>query len=176
MDGLVDERATAVEGEGAAPLGTGVVVGRAIPLDARVDEERLAEEAGVEPVLETLDVGLEAVLKDYGELYVGFIGGGDEGVGFFCGNVHGLFGEDVKAALGGGYALLGVKAGGSAEDDEVERLVCEEGGEVGEGLGVVFGGEARDALWIGAVDGGDLYAGDGAGGAGVGLADVAGAD
>jgi len=54
--------------------------------------------------------------------------------------------------------------------------VREEGSEVGEGLGVVFGGEAGDALWIGAVDGGDLYAGDGAGGAGVGLADVAGAD
>src|SRR6266849_2829214 len=95
VDGLVDERAAAVEGEGAAPLGVAVVVGRAIPLDARVDEERLAEEAGVEPVLETLDVGLEAILEDYGELYVGFVGGGDEGVGFFCADVDRLFGENV---------------------------------------------------------------------------------
>src|SRR5260370_204662 len=74
--------------------------------------------------------GFGVVVKDEGELYVGFSGGGDEGVGFFCGNVHGFFGEDVKAALGGGDALLGVKGGGSAEDDEVERLVCEEGSEV----------------------------------------------
>jgi len=60
---LVDERAATVESEGAAHLEAGVVVGRAIPLDARVDQERLAEQASVEPVLEALDVGLEAVLK-----------------------------------------------------------------------------------------------------------------
>ncbi len=176
VDGLVDERAAAVEGEGAAPLGAAVVVGRAIPLDAGVDEERLAEEAAVEPVLEPLDVGFEAILEDYSELYVGFIGGGDEGVGFFCGDVDGFFGEDVQTALRGGDALLGVKAGGGAEDDEVERLVCQEGGEVRVRLGAVFGGEAGDALRICTVDGGDLDTGDGAGGAGVGLRDVAGAD
>src|SRR6266849_5034673 len=176
VDGLVDERAAAVESEGTAPLGVGIVVGWAIPLDARVDEERLAEQAAVEPVLEALDVGLEAVLEDYSELYVGFVGGGDEGIGFSRRNVDGFFGEDVEAVLGGGDALLGVKAGGSAEDDEVEGLVCEKGAEVGVGFGVVFGGEARDALRICAVDGGELDAGDGAGGAGVGLCDVTGAD
>src|SRR6266849_1217 len=175
VDGLVDERAAAVEGERAAPLEIGVIVGGAIPLDARVDEERLAEEAAVEPVLEALDVGLEAILENYCEFYVGFVGGGDEGVGFSCGNVDRLFGEDVEAVLGGGDALLGMEAGGSAEDDEVERFVGEEGGEVGERLGVVFGGEVGDGLRICAVDGGDLHAGDGAGGAGVGLRDVAGA-
>jgi len=176
VDGLVDERTATVEGESAAPLGAGVVVGRAIPLDARIDEERLAEEAGVEPVLQALDVGLEAILEDYGELYVGFVGGGDEGVCFFCRNVDGLFGEDVEAMVGGGNALLGVKAGGSTEDDEVERLVREEGGEVGVRLGMVFGGEAGNGLRICAVDGGDLDGGDGTSGAGVGLGDVAGAD
>ena len=72
--------------------------------------------------------------------------------------------------------MFGVKAGGGAEDDKVERLVCEEGGEVGVGFGGVFSGEARDGLRICAVNGGELDAGDGAGGAGVGLGDVAGAD
>jgi hypothetical protein len=78
--------------------------------------------------------------------------------------------------VGGGDALLGVEAGGSADDNEVERLVGEEGGEVGVRLGLVFGGEAGNGLRICAVDGGELNAEDGAGGAGVRLGDVAGAD
>ncbi len=176
VDGLVDERAAAVESEGTAPLGVGIVVAWAIPLDARVDEEGIAEQAAVEPVLEALDVGLEAVLENYGELYVGFVSGGDEGVGFSCRYVDGFFSEDVEAVLGGGDALLGVKAGGSAEDDEVEGLVREKGGEVGVGFGVVFGGKARDTLRICAVDGGELDARDGASGAGMRLRDVTGAD
>ena len=115
MDGLVDERAATVKRKGAAPSGVAVVLGRAIPLHAGIDEERFAEEAVVEPVLEALDVGLETILKDYRELYVGFVGGSDEGVGVSCGDVGGLFGEDVEAALGCGDALLGVKTGGSAD-------------------------------------------------------------
>jgi len=66
VNGLVDECAATVEREGAAPLGAAVIVGRAIPLDASVDEERFAEEAAVEPLLEALDVGLEAILEDHG--------------------------------------------------------------------------------------------------------------
>src|ERR1700687_2998779 len=81
VDGLIDERAAAVEGKGAAPFRAAVIVGRAIPLDASVDEERLAEEAAVEPLLEALDVGLEAILEDHGQLYVGFVGGGRLGGG-----------------------------------------------------------------------------------------------
>src|SRR5260370_18097288 len=105
-EGLGDEDAGGVEGEGGAPHGIGVIVGGAIPLDARVDEERLAEEAAVEPVLEALDVGLEAILENYGEFYVGFVGGGDEGVCAFCGAVDGLFGGGVETCLGGCGALL----------------------------------------------------------------------
>src|SRR5882724_1547279 len=47
VDGLVDECATAVEGEGAAPIRVAVIVGRAIPLYASIDQERFAEEAAV---------------------------------------------------------------------------------------------------------------------------------
>src|SRR5712664_2378422 len=51
VDGLVDECAAAIECKSAAPFGMAVVVGRAIPLDASVYEEKLAEEAAVEPLL-----------------------------------------------------------------------------------------------------------------------------
>jgi len=47
VDGLIDEGAAAVEGESAAPSGVAVIVGRAIPLYAGVDEEWLAEETAV---------------------------------------------------------------------------------------------------------------------------------
>src|SRR6202171_3507359 len=51
VDGLIDEGAATVEGEGAAPFGVAVVAGRAIPLDARVDEQWLAPHAGGKPLL-----------------------------------------------------------------------------------------------------------------------------
>ena len=47
VDGLIDECAAAVEGEGAAPSGVAVIVGRTIPLHASVDEKRFAEKAAV---------------------------------------------------------------------------------------------------------------------------------
>ena len=44
------------------------------------------------------------------------------------------------------------------------------------GSAAVFAGEAGDFFGIGSVDGGDCDSGDGAGGASVGLCDVAAAD
>src|SRR5713101_5000023 len=50
MNGLIDEGSAAVESEGAAPFRGAEVVGRAIPLNAGIDQKRLAEAAGVEPL------------------------------------------------------------------------------------------------------------------------------
>jgi len=48
-------------------------------------------------------------------------------------------------------------------------LCARKAAKVSVGFGVVFSGETDDGLRICAVDGGDLHAGDGVGGAGVGL-------
>src|SRR5712692_3962886 len=50
MNGLIDEGSAAVESEGAAPFRGAEIVGWAIPLDASIDQKRLAEAAGVEPL------------------------------------------------------------------------------------------------------------------------------
>jgi len=176
VNGLVDEGAAAIESESAAPAGGGVIVGRAVPLDAGIDEENFAEKILVEPGFELADVGFGAVLKNYGKFCIGFFCGVDKGVGASGGDFEWLFDEYVETSLSGSDALRGVEAGGAAEDDEIHGAMLEEGGEVREGSAAVFAAEAGDFFGIGAVNGGDFDIGNGAGGARVSFGDVAAAD
>src|SRR5260370_39764010 len=98
VNALIDQGAAAVEGEGAAPAGIGVVLGRAIPLHAGVQAEGLTEQALIEPIFELANVGLEAVLKNQAELDFGFFCGLDEGGLARGGELDGVFGADVQAA------------------------------------------------------------------------------
>jgi len=123
VDALIDQGAAAVESERAPPARTSIILGRAIPLDAGVDEEGLAEEVLIEPILELANVRLHAVLKNHAELDVGLLGGFDEGVGTGGANFDRFFSEDVQALTGGGNALHGVEAGRAAEDDEIHRAM-----------------------------------------------------
>ena len=176
VDALIHEGAAAVKGESAAPSGVGVILRRAIPLDAGVHKQDFAEEALVEPGFELAEVGLETILKKHAESYVGLIGSGDKGVGAGRGDVQGLFDENVQAMPGGGDAVLGVKAGGAADDDEVHRPMLEEAVEVVIESSGEFAGEESDLFRVGAVDRGNCDAGNGACGASVSLGDVAATD
>jgi len=130
VDALIDERAAAVERERAAPAGVGVVLGRAIPLYAGVNEKGLAEQALIERVFELADVRLHAVLKNHAELDFGLFRSFDEGVGARGADFDRFLGEDMEAVAGGGDALRGVEAGGSADHHEVHGAMIEEGFEV----------------------------------------------
>jgi hypothetical protein len=173
---LIDERAAAVERESAAPAGVGVILGRAIPLHASVDEEDFAKEILIEPGFELANVGLGAVLKKNSKADMGGICGGDERVGARGVDFERFFGEDMEAAARGGDALLGVKAGRAAEDDEIYLAMIEEGVEVFIRRAAKFMAEAADFLGVRAMDGGNFHAGDGAGSASVSFGDVASAD
>src|SRR5207302_9103035 len=97
VDALIDQGASAIEREGAAPARTGVVLGRAIPLHVGVDDEGPAEKALIEPGLELASVGLHAVLKNHAELDTGFFCRVDEGVGTRGADFDGLFRKDMEA-------------------------------------------------------------------------------
>ena len=75
-----------------------------------------------------------------------------------------------------GDSLLGVLAGGTAEDDGLHGAVGEEGLEISEGFAAVLATEVGDLFSVDAVDGGDLGAGDSIDSAGVGFRDVAAAN
>jgi len=176
VDALIDERSAAVERECAAPAGVGIVLWRAIPLHASVDYKGPAEEALVEPGFELADVRLQAVLKNDAEFYLGLFRSFNEGVRARGADFDRLLRKDVQAVTGGGNALRGVEAGGTADNDEIHGAMIEEGFEIWVGRGAVLAGETGDFFGIGSVDGGDFDAGDGPGGAGVGFRDVAAAD
>ncbi len=105
VDTLIDQGAATVKRECAAPARIGVVLGRAIPHHASVDDDRPAEEALIEPAFELTNVRLGAVLKDDAKLDVGLFCGFDEGVGARGADFNGLFREYVQTVAGGGDAL-----------------------------------------------------------------------
>ena len=119
MDALIDQSTAAIERECAAPVGIGVVLGRAVPLHAGVDDEGPAEATLIEPAFELANMWFHAVLKNHAKLDIGFLCGVDEGVGTRGADFDGLFGEDVQAVASGGDSLRGVEAGRGADDDEV---------------------------------------------------------
>ena len=130
----------------------------------------------VEPGFELAEVGLETILKKHAEFYVRLIGSGDKGVGTGRGDVQGLFDKNVQAMTGSGDAVLGVKAGGAADDDEVHGPMLEEALEVVVGCSGEFAGEASDLFGVGAVDRGNCDAGNGACGTSVSFGNVAATD
>jgi len=119
VNALIDQGAAAVEREGAAPAGIGVVLRRTIPLHAGVDDERSAKEALIQPGLELANMRLHAVLKNHAKLDAGFFCSVDEGIGARGGDFDGLLREDVKALTGSGDALRGMEAGRGSDDDEI---------------------------------------------------------
>jgi hypothetical protein len=130
----------------------------------------------IEPIFELANVRLPAVLKNHAELHFGLLCGFDEGVGTRGADFDRLFRKDVEAVTGGRDALRGVEAGRTADDDKLHGAMLQEGFKVLIGSAAVFAAETGDFFGVGSVDGGDLDAGDGASGAGVGIGDVAAAD
>src|SRR5204862_6074550 len=102
VNALIDQGAAAVEREGAAPAGIGVVLRRTIPLHAGVDDERSAKEALIQPGLELANMRLHAVLKNHAKLDAGFFCSVDEGIGARGGEFGGVLREDVKEVTGSG--------------------------------------------------------------------------
>lgn len=119
VDALIDQGAAAIQGKCAAPARIGVVLRRAVPLHAGIDDDGPAEEALIEPALELANVGLHTVLKNDAELDIGFFCGFDEQVGARSADFDGLFRENVEALTCGGDALRSVKSGGGTDDDEI---------------------------------------------------------
>ena len=119
VDALIDQGAAAIQGKCAAPARIGVVLRRAVPLHAGIDDDGPAEEALIEPALELANVGLHTVLKNDAELDIGFFRGFDERVGARSADFDGLFRKNVEALTCGGDALRSVKSGGGTDDDEI---------------------------------------------------------
>ena len=99
---LVHQRAAAVERQRAAPFRFAVVFGRAIPLHTRVDEQNFAERAAVDPLFESANIGLHAILKHHTEFYVrDCFAASIKFVGACRRDIDRLFGQHMKAALRG---------------------------------------------------------------------------
>src|SRR5262249_5894851 len=62
VDALIHERSAAIESQRATPLRIAVILGRAIPPDARVNQQDLAESSGSQKFLQAADVRFEAIL------------------------------------------------------------------------------------------------------------------
>ena len=130
----------------------------------------------VEPVLELANMRLLAVLKNHSELGFGLSCGVDECVGACGVDFDRFFRKDVQAMTGGSDALRGVQTGGASDDHQIHRTMLQERVEILIGSAAVFAAEAGDFLGVASVNRGDFNSGDGAGGAGVSLRDVAGTD
>ena len=83
VDGLIHQRAAAVEGRRAAPPRPAVVLGRAIPFDAAGNHHRRAELAAVEGLLHLAHRRTQPILEEDAELDARRVGRIDEGVGAF---------------------------------------------------------------------------------------------
>ena len=99
-----------------------VVLGRAVPLDARRGEQDAAEPAARDEVARAQELGLQAVLEQHAELHPGALGRLDQRPPALDADVDRLLHEHVPAAAGRGDALLGVQARGAADHDEVQRV------------------------------------------------------
>ncbi len=127
-------------------------------------------------MLEAANVRLQAILENDAELDAGALRRFDERIGALGADIDGLFGEDMQAAASGRNAMSGVQAGRTSDDDQIHRAMREEGIEVLIGLSAVLAAEASDFFRVGAVDGGNFDAGNGACGAGVRLRDISAAN
>ena len=84
----------------------------------------------IEPVFELANVRLHAVLKNHAKMDVGLFCGFDERVGARGADFNGFFRKDVQTLTGGGDALGGVEAGGTADDHEIHGAMFQEGIEI----------------------------------------------
>ncbi len=138
----------------------------------RVGEDRLAQHAGLDRLLQPHEVRLEPVLEKDTERDARLARRLDEGVRARGRNLDRFLDEHVQTRRGRRDPLRAVQARGAADGDEVERPAGEEGVEIGEGLRAVPRADRFHLLAVGALDGRDLDA-SGARGARVALGDAA---
>ena len=121
-------------------------------------------------------VRLHVVLEEHAEPHPGGVSRLNEGIGALDGDVNGFFNQHVQAAATRGDALRRVQARGAADGHQVHGLVREKRLEIRVGRGAVGGCEALGASRVAAMDGDDGGVSNRAGGACVGVADVARAE
>jgi hypothetical protein len=93
----IHQRTAAVERPRPPPARAGVVRRRPVPFHARVRENRRAEPPRVDERLQTLDVRLQAILKDDAERHAGARGFLDQRVDPRGGHVDRLLDQHVQA-------------------------------------------------------------------------------
>jgi hypothetical protein len=164
VNGLVHERAAAVEVPGAPPAARIVVLLGSPPLHVRVAQRQAAEPAPRDGLLEPQVRGAEARGEDGAELNPGSSAGVDDGVAAPKGDLQRLLNHDVLARPRRLYGRIQVGAAGRADADDVQLRERQHFGEIvedpatmprhpgdllGIGLGAAVGGDdtrARDLI------------------------------
>ena len=152
MDGLGEEDAAAVAGEGAA-AGFVVVALGAPPGDGHAGGGDGADCTGGEGLAEAQAAGAEAVLQHDAEAAVRGAAGGDEAGAAFDGEFEGFFEQDVFAGGEAAFGDLGVGGGRREDEDGGGGRVGDDGVEVGGGGDAEAVGEGLGAR-LGAAGGG----------------------
>ena len=173
MNGLIDDGAPTVEGEG--PFPASIIGGGTMPLNVGAREHESAEATRVQGGFHGLGAHAEASLEDGREAHAGDRRGLDNFVNPRGGYFERFFNDHMFARADGGEGRGEVSSAGGRDTDDLNIRSSEQGGDVGGGEGhAMFRGEggdiflraAGDADEFSALRGGDrlsVKAGDHAG-------------
>lgn len=148
MNGLIDDGATTVEGEGAFPAG--IIGGGTMPLNIGACEYESAEATCVQGSFHGLGAHAEAGLEDGREAHAGDRRGLDNFVNPRRGHFERFFNDHMFARADGGEGRGEVSSAGGRDADDLNIRSSEQGGDVGGGEGYgMFRGEGRDIFQSG---------------------------